>query len=171
MASLTKGGKMNNLEKGIPYEEAVHRLDKAFAPKPGDLITHDELREVIQADDRRYYGVLGAWRRRLAKRGLWAICTGPARGVGLLICDGRQHAAWVDREIAGTAKKARKAAKGAKDVDATGFSDAERSQHSIRVRFADAIADSAKKAEKEIAAATPPAPVSAQGNVRLLRSA
>ena len=64
----------NSIFRGaVPYEEALQRLDAAFAPKPGDLITHEELARVIQAEfgSNRYDGVLDSWKRKLHReRGL-----------------------------------------------------------------------------------------------------
>ncbi len=161
---------MNNPRNGIPYFEALERLDAELGmhPEGGTLFTHERLRAIVQADERRYRGILRAWMERLKERGLQATGTGRARGIGILICDGREHTVFVVSRVDKEAKSTKTTAESAKNVNTSDFSEAELAQHNILVRVVNAMRDSAKKAKKEIHA--PPAPISGS-NVRVLNAA
>jgi len=153
-------------QKGVPYFEALQRLNAAFSPKPGDLFTHTQLQAVIQADETRYRGVIAAWMKELRARGLQPTGMGRARGIGIAICDGREHAAHVDRQTFQTHYKTKRNAVSVENVDMSGFTEAELAQHNIRRRNVHALADFAAQTAKAIRATPPPV---AGDNVRLFK--
>jgi hypothetical protein len=72
----------------VPYDEALHRLNAEFSPKPGDLLTHEDLAKVVQEpkDSFRYRGVIQAWIRQRRRLGVILSGEGRARGIGLMCC-------------------------------------------------------------------------------------
>lgn len=155
-------------KQGIPYFEALQRLNSAFpTPKPGDLFTHDQLRAIVQADEPRYRGVITAWKKQLRSRGLQPTGMGRARGIGIAICNGREHADYVDQQIFQTRDKAKRTAASVEDVDVSIFNEAEIAQHNIRRREAHALADFSAQAAKTIRRPPPPA---AGDNVRIFKT-
>jgi hypothetical protein len=82
--------------RGIPYAEALARLENAFPYlKDGDLFTHEQLEEIIgePRGSNRYRGTLSSWRRHLRRRGYWPSGRGRAQGVGLMLCTPRERQA------------------------------------------------------------------------------
>lgn len=154
------------LKKGIPYAEALDRLNLAFKPKAGDIITHDALKAVIQADETRYRGVLAAWRKELRKRGLRTTGMGAARGIGVLFLTGQQDVANLDRRMFGLGRAATRVANETTEVDTSGFTEDELAQHALRKRLASETASHIKRANKIL---HEPPQITAD-NVRVLKS-
>jgi hypothetical protein len=156
------------LEKGIPYADAVARVMAAFSPKTGDILTHEQLRAVIQAsDENRYRGVLAACVRAwLKKPGLRPSGRGRARGVGIAFLTGREDVVLLDKKSEHVATAETSRAKYADTVDTDGFTEAEKAQHLLRRRLLHENAKALVNAKKEIAALPP---VVGADNVRLFK--
>jgi hypothetical protein len=144
------------LAKGLPYTDAIARLNAAFHPQAGDLLTHTELRAVVQAEESRYRGVLYAWMRQLRAQGLTPTGSGRARGIGIAFLDGHQDAADIDHKFVLSGRRLRRLNKRAVGVDVSDFTEAEKDHHNLRKRLLGAIAEAATKSNTEL---RPPAPV------------
>jgi hypothetical protein len=154
-------------QKGIPYTDALLRLNQAFRPKPGDLITHEALRAVIQADESRYRGILAAWRKELQAAGLRPTGQGRARGIGIAFLDGRQDMATIDHETVLAGRTTKRLCKRSENIDTTGFSDDELAHRNLQRRLLSEQARSFDRANKELR--TPPPAVTGD-NVRVLKT-
>lgn len=158
---------MARFEKGIPYAETLARLNEAFQPKTGDLITNEALRAVCQpCDENRYRGVLAAWMKQLRKQGLKPTRQERAKGVGVAFLRGREEVVLVDKTSGHVTRRVKKLADQADKVDTAEFTDPEQAQHNLRKRLLRETAKSVEKSNKELHA--PAAVVSS--NVRLLKT-
>lgn len=153
-------------QKGIPYTDALLRLNQAFKPKPGDLITHEALRAVIQAEESRYRGILAAWKKELQAAGLRPTGQGRARGVGVAFLDGRQDMAAIDHGIALAGRTTKRLCKRAGRVDTTGFSEEDLAHKNLQQRLLSEQVRSFDRANKELRA--PPAVTG--DNIRVLKT-
>jgi hypothetical protein len=118
--------------RGVPYAEALTRLEKAFPDlKDGDLVTHEQLEQIIgePRGSNRYRGTLSSWRRQLRRRGYWPSGRGRAQGVGLMLCTPRERQA----EGVNYAYKALKSSKVAvvcmEGVDTTAYDQKEKNDY------------------------------------------
>jgi hypothetical protein len=91
---------------------------------------------------------------------------GRARGMGIAICDGREHASHIDRQVASTRDKAKRNAVSVEHVDTTDFAENELARHNIRRREVHTIEAVTKAAAKAIKADPPPV---VGDNVRVLK--
>ncbi len=152
----------------VPYDEALARLDASFAPKPGDLLTHEELARVIQEPigSSRYRGVLNAWMKRMYRtRGLKFSGEGRARGIGVMVCTAREHFALSADHLHKQNRKIGCEARELDGIDTREFTSDEISRHNLARRYAHESAALGNVKLREIAA---PLPVRA-GNVRMLK--
>lgn len=152
-------------QKGVPYYEALRRLDQNFSPKAGDLILYEPIWAVIQADKGRRNGILYAWFKLLRSRGLIPSRSGRARGIGVAFLNGREDGTECDHKTHLYGRNHKRLRDRVHAIDTKDFTEAELAQHNLRKRHADAIANSLKEANKDL---SPPPPVKGD-NVRLFK--
>lgn len=152
--------------KTVANAEALERLDRAFQPKAGDLITYDAMRAVVGFNDERHFRyIVAAWIRILRRRGLKPTGSGRARGVGIYFLTGIEDAAEIDHRFGLEGKRLKRLAVRTADVDTTGFTPAQIDRHELRKRLTDAARREVERNNRELNA---PPPVSGD-NVRTLR--
>lgn len=153
----------------IPYDETLARLNRAFILKPGDVITHDQLRAVIQAEsESRYRGVLAAWKRQVAREGAVILSgEGRARGIGLMVCSPQEESNLHINHGYRGARKIKRSVKGLDDVETSSFSPEELNRHNIARRY---MSEAAAATNKFRNIPPPKAPQPTQSdNVRLFK--
>jgi len=153
----------------IPCDETLARLNARFAPKPGDLITHEQMRAEIQPpDENRYRTVLVAWKRQLYReRRLRLSGQGRARGIGILVCTTHENIELGIHGLHQASRKLRREARGLDDIDSRGLPADEVERFNIARRLAHAMASDIARNLKEI----PPPQPTQPDNVRLFKKA
>jgi hypothetical protein len=151
---------------GVSYEEPIARLNAAFpSPAKGEKILHKDLKKVIQADERRYYGVLRAWCKNLENRGM-GLVPRVRRGVGIVFLTGLEHAERQDKKRVLTVRNLKRTAKETNGIDTSDMDEAQKATQNLRRRIEDEIARSADKANNEM---KPAPPTVGADNVRLFK--
>lgn len=153
----------------VPYSEALGRLSATFALKRGDLLTHGQLSEVIQAPagSNRYRGVIEAWKKRTySADGMRLSGEGRARGIGIMVCTAAEEKDLYVDHLRGGIKKVKRTAKGLNTMDVSGLDQAQLAHHNIARRVATEIAAHGVTKIKEL-----PSPGAVKpSNIRLFKA-
>jgi len=153
-------------QKAFPTSKRCNGSTRRFLQSPGISSRTRSFRPSSKPMRPDIAAVIAAWMKELRARGLQPTGMGRARGIGIAICDGREHAAHVDRQTFQTHYKTKRNAVSVENVDMSGFTEAELAQHNIRRRNVHALADFAAQTAKAIRATPPPV---AGDNVRLFK--
>lgn len=148
----------------ISYTEPLQRLDTAFTPRPGDLITKVQINAVLQLDEQRTRGVIWAWRKQLLRRGLKTTGGGKGYGIGIYFLTGREDAQDIDRLTWLGARRQKRLCKRTNDVDTSEMTTAEKDQHELRKRWQGELMQEQVRVAKSLQQQPPPV----SSNVRTL---